>query len=100
VGAIEVKKASLNELMGKGGDLTKGGRKLSLEDLGQILGERLPKLQFSPVGRMRLTSALRVRFGDNYHHLPGISDILKEFDEEAKFAVKVQEMKQIKVKGK
>lgn len=94
------KKATLNELMGKGGDLTKGGRKLTLDDLGTLLGERLPKLQFSPVGRMRLTSALRSRFGDNYRHLNGIEDILKEFDEEAKFAVKLAELKQIKVKGK
>lgn len=95
-----MKKASLNELMGKGGDSAKGGRKLSLDDLGTLLGERMPKLQFSPVGRMRLTSALRVRFGDNYRHLPGIEDILKEFDKEAAFNVKLQEMKQIKVKGK
>jgi hypothetical protein len=93
-----MKKASLNELMGKGGDRAKGGRKLTLDDLGEILGERLPKIQFSPVGRMRLTSALRVRFGDNFTHLPGISDILKEFDDEARFAVKIQELKQLKGK--
>jgi hypothetical protein len=94
------KNVSLGELMGKGGDKAKGGRKLTLDDLGEILGERMPKLQFSPVGRMRLTSALRVRFGDGYHHLPGINDILSEFDKEAAFNVKLQEIKQIKYKGK
>lgn len=86
-----MKKASLNELMGKAGE-----GKLSLDKLGDLLGERLPKLEFSPRGRMRLTEALRQRFGDSYRNLPGISDILKEFDEEAKFAIKLNEMKMIR----
>lgn len=90
-----MKKTSLNELMGKRGSSAET-RKLTLDDLGDLLGERMPKLEYSPVGRMRLTAALRVRFGDNYRHLPGIEDILKEFDNEAKFAVKLQELKMIK----
>lgn len=95
-----MKKTSLNELMGKRGGDAADSRKLSLDDLGDILGERMPKLQYTPVGRMRLTAALRMRFGDNYTHLPGISDILNEFDKEAKFNVKLQEMKMIKAGGK
>lgn len=94
------KKTTLNELMGKRGGDAAGSRKLTLEDLGDILGERMPKLQFNPVGRMRLTSALRQRFGDNWSHLPGIEDIVKEFDKEAAFNVRIQEIKQIKYKGK
>jgi hypothetical protein len=93
-------KKTLNELMGKQGGDRASVRKLTLDDLGDILGERAPKLQFSPVGRMRLTSALRVRFGDQYRNLPGIEDILKEFDREAAFNIKLQEMKQIRAKGK
>ena len=93
------KKVSINELMGSGGSRAKG-KKLTLDDLGELLGERLPKLEFSPVGRMRLTTALRNRFGDNYKSLPGIDDIMREFDSEAKFNVKLQEMKQIRAKGK
>ena len=91
------KNASLGELMGSAGGKAEK-RNLTLDDLGEILGERLPKMEFSPVGRLRLTSALRQRFGDNYRHLPGIEGILKEFDKEARFAVKLQEMKQIKGK--
>jgi hypothetical protein len=90
-----VKKASLNELMGSVGDKA-SNRKLTLNDLDSILGERKPKIEFSPVGRMRLTSALRVRFGDNWKHLPGLEDIMKEFDDEARFNVKKQEMAMIK----
>lgn len=90
-----MKKLSLNELMGSGGAKAKG-RKLTLDDLGELLGERLPKVEYTPVGRLRLTTALRNRFGDNYKNLPGIEDILKEFDEESKFNVRLQEMKMIK----
>ena len=94
------KNTSLGELMGSAGGKAKK-RNLTLDDLGELLGERLPKLEYSPVGRMRLTSALRQRFGDNYRHLPGIEGILKEFDDEARFNVKLNEMKMIKgTKGK
>jgi len=89
-----MRKTSLNELMGKSGDK----KSLSLDDLENMLGEKMPKLEFSPVGRLRLTSALRMRFGENYRNLPGMDSIMKEFDNEAKFNVKLQEMKQIKAR--
>lgn len=92
-----MKKASINEIMGGAGEKAKS-RKLSLDDLGDLLGERLPKLEFTPVGRLRLTTALRNRFGDSYRNLPGIDDVLKEFDHEAAFNVRCQELKQIKGK--
>lgn len=87
------RKASLHELMGKS-----GGKDLSLNDLGELLGDRMPRLEFTPVGRMRLTTALRNRFGDNYRQLPGIDRIMKEFDEESSFKVKLEEMKMIRAK--
>lgn len=90
-----MKKASLHELMGK-----QGGKDITLDHLGEILGERMPKLEFTPVGRLRLTTALRNRFGDNYRNLPGIDNILREFDREASFNIKLQEMKMIKPKRK
>ena len=91
-------KITLNEIMGKAA--ASGQKSLSLDDLGELLGERMPKLEYTPVGRFRLTSALRNRFGDNYRNLPGISDIMKEFDDQARFNVKIQEMKQIMRKVK
>lgn len=92
-------KANLNELMGGKGRESKK-RKLTLDDLEDLMGERLPKLEYSPRGRYRLLTALRNRFGDNFKALPGISDILEEFDKEAQFAVKLQEMKMLKGKVK
>ena len=90
-------KTTLNEIMGKSGDKAKS-RTLSLDDLGDILGEKLPKLEFSPVGRLRLTTALRNRFGDNYRNIQGMDDILREFDDHAAFNVKLAEIRQIKGK--
>jgi hypothetical protein len=87
-----MKKVSLNELMGKSGSK----ESLSLDDLSELLGERMPKLEFTPVGRLRLSQALRNRFGDNYRHLRGMDDIMREFDREAEFNVKLQKMKMIK----
>lgn len=93
------KKASLNEIMGGAGSTAKS-RKLSLSDLPELLGEAMPEIPHTPVGRLRLTMALRNRFGDQYRNIPGVADIMKEFDDEAKFNVKLQEMKMIKAKGK
>lgn len=89
-----MKKVTLAELMGGAGSQA-AKRKLSLDDLGELLGERLPRLEYSPVGRLRLTTALRNRFGDSYRTLPGIEDLLKEFDDEAKFNVKKMQMRMI-----
>jgi len=94
-----MKKNTLNEMMGKRGQKA-AAKKLSLDDLGELLGEKMPKLEFHPVGRLRLTSALRNRFGDGYRNLPGIDDILKEFDQEADFNIKLQKMKMIKASTK
>lgn len=85
-----MKKVSLNELMGKA-----GGKDLTLDHLGDLLGERMPKLEFTPVGRLRLVTALRNRFGESYRNLPGIDNIMKEFDDHASFNVKLAEMKMI-----
>lgn len=90
-----MKKVSLHELMGKG-----GGKDVTLDRLGDLLGERMPKLEFTPVGRLRLTTALRNRFGDSYRNLPGIDNVLAEFDKEADFRVKIEEMKMIRGRKK
>lgn len=92
-----MKKTSINELMGSAGESGKANG-LSLDSLKDLLGDRAPKLEFTPVGRLRLTTALRNRFGNSYRSLPGIEDIIKEFDREAAFNVKLQEMKMIKGK--
>lgn len=92
------RKVSLGELMGVGAK-GKESKDFSVEDLHHLLGEKMPKLEYTPVGRYRLTSALRHRFGDGYRNLPGIENIMKEFDRHSEFNVKLHEMKLIKPKG-
>lgn len=92
---MKTKRISLNELMGSAGESAKS-RKLGLDDLPEILGEKMPDIKHNPIGRMRLINALKNRFGSNWRTLPGVNDIIKEFDKEAAFSVKLAEMRMIK----
>ena len=79
-------KTTLNELMGKRGEsFERSG--VELDDLPDLLGEHMPKLEFHALGRVRLIQALRARFGDNYRNLPGVSEVLQKFDEKAHTAL-------------
>ena len=88
-------KAHLGEIMGAAGNKTQSG-KLSMEDLPDVLGEKLPDLPRNPVGRFRLVRALKNRFGDGFRNLPGVSNIIKEFDTEVEFEGTIAKMKKIK----
>ena len=87
-------KATMNELMGSAGSK----KDFTLSDLPELLGDRTPEMEFSPRGRLRLVTALRNRFGESYRNLRGIGGLIKEFDKEAAFAVKLAQMRLIKGK--
>jgi len=88
------RKTTLAELMGsKASD--RSGR-LSLDQLPEILGDSMPELPRSPVGRHRLIRALQQRFGSNFRSLPGIKDLVDEFDKDMEFERKVAQMKTIR----
>lgn len=89
-------KATLNEVMGGSGG-QKTGRAPSLENLHELLGEKMPKIPLNGVGRVRLIQALKNRFGVGYRNLPGISDMLKDFDVHIEHAERVEKMRRIKV---
>jgi len=89
-------RATINEMMGSAA--MSGHKELGLDDLENLLGERMPKMEYSPRGRHRLITALRNRFGENFRTLKGIDRILSEFDREAAFNVKMMEMRQIRGK--
>lgn len=90
------KKVSLNELMGKAG--SKAGN-MSLDDLKDILGERMPEMPRNQVGRFRLIRSLKQRFGDGFRNIPGVKGLIKEFDEDIEFQQKLDKMKSIKVES-
>lgn len=76
--------ATLGELMGKDAQLQK------LEDLPEVLGEKMPEIEFNQVGRLRLMRALRNRFGEGFRNIPGIKRVLEQFDDEVRFNSVIQ----------
>lgn len=88
-------KVSLSELMGSRG--AQGG--LSLADLPKLLGDGMPDLPRNEIGRFRLIKALQQRFGQSYRQLPGVKNIIKDFDDDVAFEGKVQAMKSVKLPG-
>lgn len=93
------KKASLAEIMGKkGAQAASGERKLTVDDLPDLLGEAMPDLPKNAVGRHRLIRSLKARFGPNYRSLPGVGDIVKDFDSVMDIERKVQRIKSIRMK--
>lgn len=89
------KKLSLAEVMGKSG-ADKASQGLRLEHLPDILGESMPELPRSPLGRHRLVRALQQRFGANFRSLPGIKDLVAEFDKDIEFERTVAKLGAIK----
>lgn len=83
--------ATLGELMGSAGK-----RDMSLNNLDSILGEKMPDLPRNRIGRYRLMRALRNRFGNDYRNIPGVRDIVAEFDDEIRFDGVLGRMKKIK----
>jgi hypothetical protein len=72
-----VKPPSLGELLGDAGN---HAEPLGLKHLPEILGEKMPELPKNRVGKYRLVSALKNRFGVGFRNIPGVKNILSEFD--------------------
>lgn len=88
-------KLSLAELMGsKGAEHAQQGMQLSR--LHEVLGDAMPDLPRNSVGRHRLIRALNQRFGKNFRSLPGIQDLVGQFDGEVAFEERAAKIKQIK----
>lgn len=58
--------------------------KIQLAGLEQHLKpEQMPILDAGPIGRHRLIQALKNRYGIMFRNVPGVSNILKEYDSQA-----------------
>lgn len=90
------RRLSLAEMMGTAAAAHTGSGKLSLSHLPEILGESLPDLPKNAVGRHRLIRALQQRFGNNWRSLPGVNDIVKEFDGVVDVETRIAKIKRIK----
>lgn len=91
---MPIKKASLAELMGS----KASEERLSLKQLPAILGEAMPEMPKNAVGRHRLIRALQQRFGKNFRSLPGVTDLVKEFDDQIDLEVRIARIQAIKLK--
>jgi hypothetical protein len=87
---------SLAEILGKKGAKKSEGRKLTLEDLGDLVGENLPEINFDAVGKHRLVTALRNRFGEGYRSIPAAKDIIADFEEKRSFEERLSQLRGIK----
>jgi len=73
--------ASLGELLGSASK-EKSPNDFSLEDLPELLGEKMPEMPKNRLGRFRLINALQQRFGNGYSNIPGVKKIISQFDQE------------------
>lgn len=91
------RRATLQEVLGAGE--AKVLDRVSLRDLPSLLGEKTPELPKDRVGRMRLVRALSQRFGPGFRNVPGVKNMMSEFDEEVRFQEVLNKMK-LKAGGK
>lgn len=94
---MKQKTSVLAELMGDYGATM--GNQLRLEHLPKLLGGGMPELPLNAVGRHRLLMALKQRFGANFRSLPGVRNLLTEFDGQISHAQRVEQLRQIKPEG-
>lgn len=92
------KRAGLAEIMGRSGADKGQSGNLTLESLPEILGDAMPDLPRSAVGRYRLLRSLKARFGPNFRSLPGVSGLLKQFDGVLETERRVQQIRNVKVR--
>lgn len=61
-----------------------------------ILGEDMPHITPTPLGRLRLTAALRNKFGASYKNIPHVADAIQHFDNQHAYFKKIRSMKGVK----
>lgn len=92
------RKLSLAEIMGS--SASSKGDGLRLSNLAEILGDAMPEMPKNQLGRHRLVRALQQRFGQNWRSLPGVKNLVKEFDDEVAFETKLKKIQSVKIRGK
>ena len=90
------KGTSLAEIMGTNANQHSGG--LTMKNLPNVLGEAMPELPRNAVGRHRLIRSLQQRFGRNFRSLPGVADLMKEFDGHVDLEKRIAQISSFKYK--
>jgi hypothetical protein len=63
---------------------------MNLVPIKEVLGEDTPEISPTPLGRFRLVSALKNKFGDNYRNAPAARKALDHFDSEHDYFKKLR----------
>lgn len=58
---------------------------MNMGPIKDVLGDDMPEIGPTPLGRFRLISALANKFGQNYKNIPKAKKALDHFDNEHKF---------------
>jgi hypothetical protein len=67
--------------------------KLNLAPIQDALGDEMPEISPTPLGRYRLVTALQYKFGNNYRNIPKARAALEHFDSEHEFFQKYRRIK-------
>ena len=68
-----------------------------MDDLGDLLGEPLPKFPRNRVGRLRLMNALKRRLGPSFRNIKGIDGLLKGFDSDMEHEIAKKRLSHIQI---
>lgn len=69
------------------------GPQINLAPIKEVLGEDIPDITPTPLGRYRLITALRQRFGENYRNIPSGRKLLEHFDSEHEYFRKLRKIR-------
>lgn len=60
-----------------------------------VLGDDMPEISPTPLGRLRLVTALKSKFGPGYRNVPQASKALDHFDTEKAYFEKLRQVRGI-----
>lgn len=66
---------------------------MDLKPIESVLGEDMPKITPTPLGRYRLIHSLTMKFGQNYRNIPKAMKALEHFDSEHRFFKLMRDMR-------
>jgi hypothetical protein len=66
---------------------------MNMGPIKDVLGDDMPEITPTPLGRFRLVSALRNKFGDNYNNVPKAKIALTHFDNEHDYFRKLRKIR-------
>jgi hypothetical protein len=59
--------------------------KIDTTPFKKLLGDSIPNIEPSPLGRYRLLQAFRNKFGATYRNTPGVEEAIQHFDNEYRY---------------